>query len=93
MHTVKTILFHILNPLHWFYERQSKVRFVPSGGYYILRGRKYHIHFLDAFGSDGIVGECYRIVKNENGVVTVERLINMPTKQRVLDSAKEDSLI
>lgn len=68
------ILHFVLFPLHGFYARQSQVHFAFPSDYYTIRGVKIAAGLFDAISRDAEQNVNFRFVKNEEGVVTIERL-------------------
>lgn len=70
------ILHFVLFPLHSIYESQSQVHYSLMSNYYTIRGVKISAEFFDRVSIDAEKGIVFKFVKNENGIITLERASN-----------------
>jgi hypothetical protein len=68
------ILHFVLFPLHGFYAKQTQVHYSIPLDYYTIRGVKIAAGLFDAISRDAEQNAKFKFIKNESGIVTLERL-------------------
>ena len=67
------ILYHILFPLNWFYQKQSNIHYSPMSNIYTIQGQKFSGDIFDFFSRCAERGECFQMIK-ENGEVMLKKI-------------------
>lgn len=68
------IIHFILFPLHGLYARQTQVHYALPLDYYTIRGVKIAAGLFDAISRDAEKGVKFKFIKNEDGIVTLEKI-------------------
>lgn len=67
-------IYRILFPLHFFYQKQSHIRYDPLRDVYYIRGMKITGIVFEWLRDAANKGEAFRLVETDGQEITIERI-------------------
>lgn len=77
------IVFIILYPIHGAYAHQAQVRYDWMHNYYVIRDVKISGCFFDFLTREVNEGKIFKLIKNEDGLITIETIDAIETSVRI----------